>query len=315
MKVVFIGECAIDEYYTLDGDRLPRMGGKAPVTAVGVRPGGMVANAAAYFAACGEETYLISSLALDDPHNSLILEDLKSYGVRTAGISCQDHYKNARCLIITSNGERVVYVVAPEPRVPGSSPPTPTLFAKSAEQQQLIGNAAAVYLSLREARQGLIPDDVFEKIRETKSLLFIDCDAHVCAADMAYMEQAGALSINEFGYEDATQKIGEDFKTRLFEKGVRYLLVTRGRKGMELYGREGESHRCDAYNCDEKPVDTTGAGDACNATFLYALLSGMEPLAAIKLASRAGYLATTFTGPRQRSLQSQLKQLINSLNP
>lgn len=67
----------------------------------------------------------------------------------------------------------------------------------------------------------------------------------------------------------------------------RYLLVTRGSRGMALFEREGPATFLPIHGSDEI-ADVTGAGDTVISTFTLALASGALPVEAAWLANVAG---------------------------
>jgi rfaE bifunctional protein kinase chain/domain len=83
---------------------------------------------------------------------------------------------------------------------------------------------------------------------------------------------------------------------RLLERlGARYLLVTRGAKGLALFERGGEAAYVPIFGSDEI-ADVTGAGDTVISTFTLALASGARPLIAARLANYAGGLVVMKRG-------------------
>ena len=75
---------------------------------------------------------------------------------------------------------------------------------------------------------------------------------------------------------------------RLLERlGSRYLLVTRGAKGLALFERGGEAAFVPIFGSDEI-ADVTGAGDTVISTFTLALASGARPIVAARLSNYAG---------------------------
>ena len=58
-----------------------------------------------------------------------------------------------------------------------------------------------------------------------------------------------------------------------------------------------------------KVVDTTGAGDAFTAALTVALVSGMEPQAAVGKACVVGALTTTRMGAQSSPTQAEVQQL------
>lgn len=84
----------------------------------------------------------------------------------------------------------------------------------------------------------------------------------------------------------ALEKAGRQILDRL---GARYLLVTRGSRGMALFERDGPSMFLPIYGSDEI-ADVTGAGDIVISTFTLALAAGATPVDAAGLANVAGGL-------------------------
>jgi rfaE bifunctional protein kinase chain/domain len=83
---------------------------------------------------------------------------------------------------------------------------------------------------------------------------------------------------------------------RLLERlGSRYLLVTRGAKGLALFERGGEATFVPIFGSDEI-ADVTGAGDTVISTFTLALASGARPPLAARLSNYAGGLVVMKRG-------------------
>lgn len=84
--------------------------------------------------------------------------------------------------------------------------------------------------------------------------------------------------------EPAIEKAGRTLLERL---DGRYLLVTRGSKGMAVFEREGPATFLPIHGGDEI-ADVTGAGDTVISTFTLALAAGSPPVEAAWLANVAG---------------------------
>jgi rfaE bifunctional protein kinase chain/domain len=76
---------------------------------------------------------------------------------------------------------------------------------------------------------------------------------------------------------------GRELRDRL---GARFLLITRGSRGMSLFTRDGAAH-VPVHGTDQV-ADVTGAGDTVIGTFALALAAGGSPLEAMVLANYAG---------------------------
>ena len=84
--------------------------------------------------------------------------------------------------------------------------------------------------------------------------------------------------------EPAVEKAGRQLLERL---DCRYLLVTRGNRGMVVFEREGPATFLPIHGSDEI-ADNTGAGDTVISTFTLALAVGAPPVEAAWLANVAG---------------------------
>jgi rfaE bifunctional protein kinase chain/domain len=92
--------------------------------------------------------------------------------------------------------------------------------------------------------------------------------------------------------DKAVEQAGWHLLERL---GSRYLLVTRGAKGLALFERGGEATFIPIFGSDEI-ADVTGAGDTVISTFTLALASGARPIDAARLSNYAGGLVVMKRG-------------------
>src|SRR3972149_1677602 len=95
-----------------------------------------------------------------------------------------------------------------------------------------------------------------------------------------------ALAGAELGDESVLEKAGRVVLDRL---DSRYLLITRGSRGMALLERDGPATFLPIYGSDQI-ADVTGAGDIVITTSAAALASGAEATEAAWLANLAGGL-------------------------
>lgn len=105
--------------------------------------------------------------------------------------------------------------------------------------------------------------------------------------------------------ESTVEKAGRQLLERL---DARFLLVTRGSRGMALLEREGPSTFLPIHGSDEI-ADVTGAGDTVISTFTLALASGAPPLQAARLANVAGGLVVMKRGTAAVTRAELLKSL------
>ncbi|MFM0009727.1 sugar kinase [Paraburkholderia sediminicola] len=82
----------------------------------------------------------------------------------------------------------------------------------------------------------------------------------------------------------------------LLKRGVREVVVKRGKDGCSFYDGISETH-LPAYSVEE--IDPTGAGDCFGATYIACRTQGMEVERALRYACASGAMAVTAMGPME----------------
>jgi rfaE bifunctional protein kinase chain/domain len=82
---------------------------------------------------------------------------------------------------------------------------------------------------------------------------------------------------------DRLEEAGRGLRERL---GARFLLITRGSRGMSLFQPDASAHL--PVSGTDQVADVTGAGDTVIGTFALALAAGADPVEAALLANYAG---------------------------
>lgn len=108
MTSFFIGDVALDEYYT--ADRWPGRADKGMVKELPAEAGGSIANAAVVHAGLGGETQFISLLN-DSPLSQRLIADLKDNGVGVDHMLIDPAIPESRNFIFLVDGEHVVLTV------------------------------------------------------------------------------------------------------------------------------------------------------------------------------------------------------------
>lgn len=286
MKISFLGGCDVDEYYILQG-KYPKLGGKAFINDFGVRAGGMVANAAIVARSLNIDSYMIHELSSFEESSKVIIKEFEKYEVNTEGISFGKR-KNKKCIIITENGERVIFVVKDNMKEADK-------ISLSENQKRLLLSSDFIYSTISDLEYFQNIEKLLKEIKEHGLKIFIDLDANILKEEVKYLEYSDIVSVNEFGYGKIID-IGYDAKSLIKEFDLQYLLLTKGKLGAEVYTKT-ESFFHEAI--DVKVKDTTGAGDTFNTSFLYSILSGFNASSAIRFASYAAASAITQEGPRK----------------
>ena len=93
---------------------------------------------------------------------------------------------------------------------------------------------------------------------------------------------------------ESKTEIEESAKTFL-EKGVKNIIITLGPKGLYFANSE-ERFFIDVYSLKNKVIDTTGAGDAFNGAFAYALSNKLKIKDALEFSNKVAAISTTKAG-------------------
>jgi rfaE bifunctional protein kinase chain/domain len=114
-----------------------------------------------------------------------------------------------------------------------------------------------------------------------------------------------ALLGQELGDDPAVEKAGRAVLERL---GARYLLLTRGSRGMALFERDGPVTWIPIHGSDQI-ADVTGAGDTVISTFTLGLAAGASAIEAAWLANVAGGVVVMKRGTATVSQRELLDSL------
>ena len=87
----------------------------------------------------------------------------------------------------------------------------------------------------------------------------------------------------------------EEAAQTFLAKGVQNIVITLGPKGL-YFANSSESYFINAFNLKDDVVDTTGAGDAFNGAFAYALSKKQNNKDAIEFANKVAGISTTRAG-------------------
>lgn len=279
--VVAIGSVSIDENLVVDS--WPKPGDKRIARLKSLEVGGMIANFSCNLALSGIRTYLIHNFA-DDEYLSLFKNELQKYGVDHSHSPIHEKAKTTRCIVANSGGERTILIILADDFT----------YDLNSHQLALIKGGKYLYSTISELKRIGNVDTLLSMIHSSETRLVLDVEPETITSyreDSVYFESAGILFFNEFGFEKA-KTTGMNLEE--LQKS-RCIVVTKGAAGAELhYDRkffevEGQG---------VEVVDTTGAGDMFNATFLSeAAKNSSFEAALIKANLKAAHHTTQF-GPK-----------------
>jgi rfaE bifunctional protein kinase chain/domain len=260
-------------------------------------PGGG-ANAVANVAALGGRPLPLGVVG-DDPHGQGLLAELAARGVTTEGIAVRPGYRTPTKVRILGGGKHSIK----QQIVRYDIEETLTLTGDERERftrllRSWSGVARVAILS--DYGYGAVEPAMLPQVRDAlgKGATLI-ADSRYRLGGFAGLdgatpneEEAEALLGSTIDDDpDRLEQAGRALRERL---GARFLLITRGSRGMSLFQPEVSAHL--PVSGTDQVADVTGAGDTVIGTFALALAAGADPLEAALLANYAGGLVVMKMG-------------------
>jgi D-glycero-beta-D-manno-heptose-7-phosphate kinase len=291
-RIVVVGDLIADEYLHGKPARISR---EAPVlilrfTGRQVRLGG-AANAAHNVHALGATALAIGVLGADAAGDE-VAQLFREAGIATDGLlRVPDRLTPVKTRILAGASESTRHQVVRLDREPDASLPgdaEATIIARL----QALGREADAFL-ISDYGYGTVSPRVFDAVltlsRDRGSLVAVDSRYDLSrfrgtTAATPNEPEVEALVGHEVDDEASVEKAG---RAVLEQLDARFLLVTRGNRGMALLEREGPVTVMPIHGSDEI-ADVTGAGDTVISAFTVALAAGAAPGEAAWLANVAG---------------------------
>ena len=256
-----------------------------------VGPGGKGSNQAIAAARLGGKVNFITKIGKDQNAN-MALNLYKEAGINTDSIIQDENQLTgvAGIMINEKTGDNAINIV---PGAAGS------LTNKDIDKNLSFIENSEIFLTQLETPYE-VTSYALKKAKETGSITIFN--------------PAPALNINESDFKcmdyftpNETEasfylKKNVESKTEIEEaaknflnKGVKNIVITLGSKGV-YFANSSESYFLDAFNLKDKVIDTTGAGDAFNGAFAYALSKNQSNKDAIEFANKVAGISTTRAG-------------------
>jgi D-glycero-beta-D-manno-heptose-7-phosphate kinase len=276
-------------------------------------PGGG-ANAVANVAALGGRPLPLGIVG-DDANGRGLLETLRERGVPAEGILVRPGYRTPTKVRILGGGKHSIkqqivrydiedrLEIAEEER---------DRFAGALARWSRDGEIGAAILS--DYGYGTVEPGLLPRVRAALPGATVVCDSRYRLGDFAGLdgatpneEEAEALLGGAINDDPARlDEAGRALRGRL---GARFLLITRGSRGMSLF-EDGLATHLPVHGTDQV-ADVTGAGDTVIGTFALALAAGASPLEAALLANYAGGVVVMKMGTATLSAD-ELRQAVRS---
>jgi ribokinase len=260
MDVIGIGALNFDRLYIVE--KIAGAGDEEKAHPMVEAPGGSAANTIAGLSRLGAHTGFIGTVGRDR-EGEFILRDMKKEKVDITGVKKTSGATGTIIGFVDKKGERALYAY------PGVN----DALEINKKQAKLARSAKYVHLS-SFAGDGplLVTKKLLKDLKDTKvsfapGMLY----ARKFSKIKPIIKKSSVLFLNK---EECEILTGTDYQKgakELFEMGAETVAVTHGKKGCFVADKNG-TKAVKGYNA--KALDTTGAGDAFAAGFLYGQLLG-----------------------------------------
>lgn len=298
MDVIGVGALNFDRLYLVE--KIARGGEEEKASFVVEAPGGSAANTIAGLSRLGARTGFIGTVGRDR-EGDLILKDLKKEKVDTPGIKREKGHTGTVTGFVDKKGERALYAY------PGVN----DALEINKKQAKLARSAKFMHLSSFVGDGPLLSQKkLLKELKDTKvsfspGMLY----AKKFSKIKPIIKKSSVLFLNRDETELMTGSTYRKGAKELFEMGADIVAVTLGKKGSYLADETG-AHQVKADR--SKAVDTTGAGDAFAAGFLYGQLMGKDSKICSKIGNWTASKCIAKMGardglPRKKDLKKQFR--------
>lgn len=262
LDVIGLGEICID--YVIRVERFPEPDEKIFMLDSNTFPGGVTANFVVAFSRLGGKAGFIGGVG-NDEYGKALIEKLKNEGVDVSHVKqYRDRGSAVNFLLVNERGERVIIQ---DPKLLENVPDEDYIDDRVVEY---ISSAKAFHTTAIKLKPSLKAIKIAKEIGLTTSF---DMEKHVVDTYgwerlREVLRYTDILMPNKLGLKSLTGKEDlVDAAKSLLNHGPKLVVVTVGERGSIAVTRDS-AIKASAFKI--KPVDTTGAGDAFNAAFIYA---------------------------------------------
>ena len=276
---------------SFSGPKIPAIGETILGNKYNVGPGGKGCNQAVAVARLGAKVNFISKIGKDS-YGELALNTLSKNKINNESVIQDENLQTgvAGILVDKNSGKNAINVIV--------GAPSTLKIAEIDKHIDIIKNSK-IFLTQLE-----VPKDVTLhclKIAKENGCLTILNPAPASEITKEFYNKIDYFTPNEteasfyLGKKvESKTEIEESAKTFL-EKGVKNIIITLGPKGLYFANSE-ESFFIDVYSLKGKVIDTTGAGDAFNGAFAYALSNKLKIKDALEFSNKVAAISTTKAG-------------------
>ena len=272
---------------SFSGNKIPSTGETILGESYNIGPGGKGCNQAIAISRLGGRVNFISKLGNDD-YGKLAIDKLKKDNIDTSNIIISKNHKTgvAGIHVDRNTGKNAITVVRGAP----SSLTTQEIDTSLIKQSK-------IFLTQLE-----VPIEVTLhclKAAKENGIINILNPAPACELSNEFFKLVDYFTPNEMEAEFYTgikinnEKDAKDSAKKLIDMGIKKVIITLGEKGL-FYSDGNEEIYLTATS--DKAVDTTGAGDAFNGGFSFALLKGKKIKECLEIANKVAGFSTTRLG-------------------
>ena len=272
---------------SFSGDKIPTTGETILGDSYNIGPGGKGCNQAIAISRLGGKVNFISKLG-NDEYGKLAISKLKKDNINTSNIIISEKHKTgvAGIHVDKNTGKNAITVVRGAPS---------SLIID--EINTNIIKQSKIFLTQLEVPLSVTLNCL--KIAKKNGLINILNPAPACELSNDFFELVDYFTPNETEAEFYTgvkindEDDAKESAKKLIKMGIKNVIITLGEKGLFYSNGKKEIY---IESSKVKAIDTTGAGDAFNGGFSFALLRGKEIKECLEFANRIAGLSTTKLG-------------------
>ena len=256
-----------------------------------IGPGGKGSNQAITAARLGGKVNFITKIGIDQ-NASMALELYKEEGINTDAIIQDENQLTgvAGIMINEKTGENAINII---PGAAGS------LTKDDIDNKLNFIESSEIFLTQLETPYDVTSYALNKAKENSLTTIFNPAPAsNIKESDFKCIDYFTPNETEASFYlkKNVESKLEIEKAAKIFiEKGVKNTIITLGAKGV-YFANSNESYFIDAFTLKDKVIDTTGAGDAFNGAFAYALSKKYKNKEAIEFANKVAGISTTRAG-------------------
>jgi len=270
-------------------DKMPRNDESLLAKIITITSGGSAANVAIGLSRLGVKSAFIGKIGTDE-NSRLALMELKNEGVDISSIIVVKGATIPRSIIFIEKGLKKILTIADEKTLSLSTPSEVDWSKIDLSNIIYIGEVyvevASAIASYAKSKGKTVVYRVltpYAKMGLNKIENIISNSNHIIMNEVSWkvLQKSSKNQVNS--------------PKDLLKLGVDSIIVTKGRRGAEIYTKQ-EKRLIPAIKVET--VDSTGAGDAFSAGFIWSLIRGESLIDAVKIANIIAGISTTKLGAK-----------------